>query len=163
MRVKGCLLQMIFLINTFFYLGKKEFQMNAKMFSTIILFDLTMRGSKPSTFFLNPIRRDLATHFPNKLWEITLFETYDILHTYYSRFIPEGVAEASQKFLRDAYVLPKLLSFEEYCRGGKLWSQSTSGVSASVAFYDIHRRNKEILLFWHGHHAGHFTLSFISM
>jgi hypothetical protein len=30
------------------------------------------------------------------------------IHTYQSRFIPEGVAEASQIFLRDAHVLPKL-------------------------------------------------------
>jgi hypothetical protein len=30
------------------------------------------------------------------------------IHT--TRFIPEGVAEASQIFLRDAHVLPKLLS-----------------------------------------------------
>jgi hypothetical protein len=29
------------------------------------------------------------------------------IHTYYSRFIPEGVAEASKIFLRDAHVLPK--------------------------------------------------------
>jgi hypothetical protein len=35
---------------------------------------------------------------------------------YHSRFIPEGVAEASQIFLRDAHVLPKLLSNEEHCR-----------------------------------------------
>jgi hypothetical protein len=34
------------------------------------------------------------------------------LHTYYSRFIPEGVAEESQIFLRDAQVLPKLFSYE---------------------------------------------------
>jgi hypothetical protein len=38
-----------------------------------------------------------------------------IIHTYHSRFIPEEVAEAFQKFLRDAHVLPKLLSYEEYC------------------------------------------------
>jgi hypothetical protein len=31
-------------------------------------------------------------------------------HTYHSRFIPKGVAEASQILLRDAHVLPKLLS-----------------------------------------------------
>jgi hypothetical protein len=30
------------------------------------------------------------------------------IHTYHSRFILEGVAEASQIFLRDAHVLPKL-------------------------------------------------------
>jgi hypothetical protein len=28
----------------------------------------------------------------------------------------EGVAEASQIFFRDAYVLPKLISYEEYCK-----------------------------------------------
>jgi hypothetical protein len=38
------------------------------------------------------------------------------VHTYHSRFIPEMVAEASQIFFQDAHVLPKLLSYEEYCR-----------------------------------------------
>jgi hypothetical protein len=38
-----------------------------------------------------------------------------LLHTYHSSFIPEGVAEASQIFLRNAQVLPKLVSCEEYC------------------------------------------------
>jgi hypothetical protein len=28
------------------------------------------------------------------------------IHTYHSRLIPEGVAEASQIFLRDSHVLP---------------------------------------------------------
>jgi hypothetical protein len=36
-----------------------------------------------------------------------------ILHIFLSRFIPEGVAEASQIFLGDADVLPKLVSYEE--------------------------------------------------
>jgi hypothetical protein len=43
----------------------------------------------------------------------------DTMHIYHSLFIPEGVAEASQIFLRDAHVLPKLLSYEEYCRPGR--------------------------------------------
>jgi hypothetical protein len=30
------------------------------------------------------------------------------IHTYHLRFIPEGVVKASQIFLRDAHVLPKL-------------------------------------------------------
>jgi hypothetical protein len=34
------------------------------------------------------------------------------IHTYHSRFIPEGVAEASQTFLQNAHVLPKLFSYE---------------------------------------------------
>jgi hypothetical protein len=38
------------------------------------------------------------------------------IHTYHSRFIPEGVAEVSQIFLRDTHVLPKLVSYEEHCR-----------------------------------------------
>jgi hypothetical protein len=35
-----------------------------------------------------------------------------IIHTYHSRFIPEGVAEVYQIFLRDTHVLPKLVSYE---------------------------------------------------
>jgi hypothetical protein len=34
------------------------------------------------------------------------------IHTYHSRFIPEWVAEASQKFLRNTHVLPTLFSYE---------------------------------------------------
>jgi hypothetical protein len=30
-------------------------------------------------------------------------------YTYHSRFIPEGIAEVSQIFLRDTHVLPKLV------------------------------------------------------
>jgi hypothetical protein len=37
------------------------------------------------------------------------------IHTYHSRFISKGVTEASQIFFRDAHILPKLLSYEEYC------------------------------------------------
>jgi hypothetical protein len=37
------------------------------------------------------------------------------IHTYHSRFIPEGVAEVSQIFPRDTPVLPKLVSYEEHC------------------------------------------------
>jgi hypothetical protein len=38
------------------------------------------------------------------------------IHTYHSRFIPEGVAEISQIFLRDTHVLPRLVSYEEHCK-----------------------------------------------
>jgi hypothetical protein len=41
---------------------------------------------------------------------------HENIHTYHSCFIPEGVAEASQIFLRDAQVLPKLFSYKFYCR-----------------------------------------------
>jgi hypothetical protein len=76
------------------------------------------------------------------------------IHTYHSRFILVGVAEIPKIFLRDPHVLPKLFSYEWYCRRGKsiaTWSQSISGVSALnhlVAFYDIHGRKREVLLFY---------------
>jgi hypothetical protein len=38
------------------------------------------------------------------------------IHTYHSRFIPEGAAETCQIFFRDAHVLPKLLSYDEFPR-----------------------------------------------
>jgi hypothetical protein len=37
---------------------------------------------------------------------------HSYIHTYYSRFIPEEVAEVSQIFLRDTHVLPKLVVYE---------------------------------------------------
>jgi hypothetical protein len=48
---------------------------------------------------------------------------YVIIHTHMPLicFIPEGVAEASKIFPRDAHVLPKLISFEEYCSRDR-WS-----------------------------------------
>jgi hypothetical protein len=41
---------------------------------------------------------------------------FTYIHTYQSRFSPEGIAKASQIFLRDVHVLPKLLSYLEYYR-----------------------------------------------
>jgi hypothetical protein len=42
-----------------------------------------------------------------------------IRHTYHARFIPEGVAEASQILLREVHVVPKLFSYEKYCTHDK--------------------------------------------
>jgi hypothetical protein len=78
------------------------------------------------------------------------------IHTYHSRFIPEGVAEVSQIFLRDTHVLPKLVRYEEHCRRDRcepiaVLLQSISGVSAInplVAFYDIHGGKREVLFFY---------------
>jgi hypothetical protein len=44
---------------------------------------------------------------------LTLFALNERIHTYYTGIFPKGVAEASQIFLRDTHVLPKLLSHEE--------------------------------------------------
>jgi hypothetical protein len=62
---------------------------------------------------------------------ISFSETYN--KAYHSRFNPEGVAEASQIFLRDTHVLPILVSYEKHCKRGKpiaVFLQSISGVSA---------------------------------
>jgi hypothetical protein len=40
-------------------------------------------------------------------------EVYLYIHASHTRFIPKGVAEVSQVFLRDTHVLPKLVSYEE--------------------------------------------------
>jgi hypothetical protein len=39
-------------------------------------------------------------------------EQLTVSMAYHSRFIPEGVAESPKMFLGDAYVLPKLFSYE---------------------------------------------------
>jgi hypothetical protein len=46
------------------------------------------------------------------LYELSPCFNKGATYTYYSLFIPEGVAEASQIFLRDAQIFPKLLSYE---------------------------------------------------
>jgi hypothetical protein len=78
------------------------------------------------------------------------------IHTYHSRFIPEGVAEVSQIFHRDTHVLPTLVAMRniaDVTRGKPIavFLQSVSGVSAVnplVAFYDIHGGKREVLFFY---------------
>jgi hypothetical protein len=50
------------------------------------------------------------------LLTLLLVPTYIIINTCHTRFIPEWVAEAFQKLLRDTHVLPKIFSYEKYCR-----------------------------------------------
>jgi hypothetical protein len=54
------------------------------------------------------------------------------IHTYHSRFIPEGVAEVTQILLRDTHVLPKLVSFQPIGKPIAVLMQSISGVSAII-------------------------------
>jgi hypothetical protein len=56
-----------------------------------------------------PFRCRILTFNGGKNWN-------SYIHTYHSRYIPEAVAKVFQILLRDAHVLPKLLSYEEYCR-----------------------------------------------
>jgi hypothetical protein len=78
------------------------------------------------------------------------------IHTYYSRIIPEGVAEASQILFQDVRDLPKLFSNEEYCR--REWWQALRRLIAiclrckcykpPVTFCDTHGRKGEVLSFY---------------
>jgi hypothetical protein len=63
-----------------------------------------------------------------------LLTSHGCLHSYYSRFIPEGVAEASHIFLRDTHVLRNYLAM--------------SNTTDLVPFYDIHGRKREVLFFY---------------
>jgi hypothetical protein len=65
------------------------------------------------------------------------------LHTYHSRFIPEGVAEVSQIFLQDTHVLLKLVSYNTAdVTGGKLIAVLLQSIS------DIHQEKREVLFFY---------------
>jgi hypothetical protein len=50
------------------------------------------------------------------------------IHTYHSHFIPEGVAEVSQIFLRDAHVLPKLIIVKIFYIDGLFYDSVSVGV-----------------------------------
>jgi hypothetical protein len=75
---------------------------------------------------------------------------------FHTCFILERIAEGSQILRRDAHVLPKLLSCEEYCRRDK-WEahrrliaaiSEVNAVNLLVAFYDIHGRKRQVLFFY---------------
>jgi hypothetical protein len=81
-----------------------------------------------------------------------IFSCWNI-HTYHSRFIPEGVAAPH---LRYSFRTPTFYQYYLAMRntadviGGKpiaVWTQSISRVAINplVAFYDIHRRKGEML------------------
>jgi hypothetical protein len=82
------------------------------------------------------------------------YKDFYYIHTYHSRFIPEGVAEVSQIFLQDDQNYLAMSNTADVT-GGKpiaVWSQSISGVSAIiplVTFYDIHGRKREVLFFYY--------------
>jgi hypothetical protein len=63
--------------------------------------------------------------------------TSTYIHTYHSRFIPVGVAEVSQVFLRDTPIAILLQSIS----GG-------SAINPLVVIYDIHGGKKEVLFFY---------------
>jgi hypothetical protein len=61
-----------------------------------------IRGTDAIPIFFIP----RSSRKKKKFKEVNLYETY------HSHCFPEGVAEASQIFLRDAHVLPKLFRYE---------------------------------------------------
>jgi hypothetical protein len=91
---------------------------------------------------------------------LLMLERINKIHTYHSRFIPEGVADVSQIFLRDTHVSPKLVTYEEHCRRDKpiaVLLQSISGVSAinpsRLLRHPWRKKRGAILLFCPGHHT----------
>jgi hypothetical protein len=96
-------------------------------------------------FFTMPKVNETITNvrfIPNYILHILL------IHTYHSRFIPEGVAEVSQIFLRDTLVLPKLLiSYEEHCKRD-MWlaHRRLIAVYLRCKCY-IHAGKREVLIF----------------
>jgi hypothetical protein len=55
--------------------------------------------------------------FINKTFCNNVYLPFTKLHTHIPLMLyPEWAAEASRIFLRDVHVLPKLFSYEEYCR-----------------------------------------------
>jgi hypothetical protein len=86
-----------------------------------------------------------------------LIKIYRQLIPYYSCFISEGVAEASQILYSvppTCYKNYLAISNTADVTGSEpiaVWSQSISGVNAFnplVAFYDIHGRKREVLFFY---------------
>jgi hypothetical protein len=63
------------------------------------------------------------------------------IHTYQSRLIPEGVAEASQ-------ISSETPTFYQNVKPITVWLQTISGRNPLVAFYDIHERKREVLFFY---------------
>jgi hypothetical protein len=83
--------------------------------------------------------------FGDKAWvlceyilnNICTINTSPNIHTCHSRFIPEGVAEASQIYLQVNHILSNRLSYEEiaYVTNGKpitVWSHSITGLMQMV-------------------------------
>jgi hypothetical protein len=62
----------------------------------------------------NNIHTIILSYYLIVIWVPTYLYDHTFIHTYHSRFIPKGVAEASQIFLRNNHVLPKLLSYASY-------------------------------------------------
>jgi hypothetical protein len=98
-----------------------------------------------------PQRRGTVSHLRHHCYIKRSCIRQIYIHTYHSRSIPEGVAEASQILLCDPRFI---MTNTADVTGGKpiaVWLQSTWGVSAVnplVVFYDIHGRKREVLFFY---------------
>jgi hypothetical protein len=74
-----------------------------------------LKSVKCAVFLIGKSVMDKMQVARSNICDVCMYN-YTYLYTYHSRFIPEGVAEVSQIFLRDTHVLPKLVSYEEHCR-----------------------------------------------
>jgi hypothetical protein len=83
-------------------------------------------------------------------YDIVWVNTY--IPTYHSFFIPDGIAEVFQIFLRDTHVLTELVSYEEHCRRDRWLAHrhliAVYLINPLVAFYDIHGGKREVIFFY---------------
>jgi hypothetical protein len=104
-------------------------------------------GGKPIAVLLQSISGVSAI---NPL--VAFYDIHGGIKKFHLRFIPEGVAQVSQTFLRDTHVELALKNTADVT-GGKpiaVLLQSISGVSAInplVAFHDIHGGKREVYSF----------------
>jgi hypothetical protein len=78
----------------------------------VLLFNI-IKDDYENVTILNDRAKSIGFKFKIKTFTLNLNGMYK--DTYYSRFILEGLAETSQIFLQDTYILPKLISYEK-CR-----------------------------------------------
>jgi hypothetical protein len=104
-----------------------------------------------------PIPGQMATVTSSKTkphyYKLLVTLAWNNLHRYLWTFIAEGLTVASRMFLRDVHILPKLFSFQEYCRSFLNPTLSnpnavcTSEVKPLVVFNNHHRRKRAVLFF----------------
>jgi hypothetical protein len=74
------------------------------------------KNGRVAILLLCPVHHEKHNPQPIQVFKFSLlnnvFHIRTYIHTYHSRFIPEGAAEASQTLLRDTHALPELVSFE---------------------------------------------------
>jgi hypothetical protein len=76
----------------------------------LYVYNMHYTAKKKLSISIAPARSRGGSLVSNKLGSLSAST-----HTYHSHYICKGIAEAFQEFHRDTQILPKRLSYEEYC------------------------------------------------